>query len=47
MQYETPEVLLVGSANSLILGQKTIGPIDRVPEIDFRKGDDVPEGLDE
>lgn len=49
MRYETPRLLLVGSASSLVLGVQPWGKVDRWPEPDFRKGDkdDIPEGLDE
>ena len=48
MRYETPELLLVGPASSLVLGVGGIsGPIDRLPESDLRKREDIPEGLDE
>jgi len=46
MKYETPELLLVGPANSLVLGING-DSIDRLPESDLRKFPDVPEGLDE
>lgn len=46
MRYETPELLPVGPASSLVLGNRTIGSIDRLPENDLRKGD-IEEGLDE
>ncbi|MEN3325662.1 MAG: hypothetical protein V7638_469 [Acidobacteriota bacterium] len=46
MTYETPELLLVGPANTLVQGVKK-DSVDRLPESDLRKGDDVPEGLDE
>ena len=46
MTYETPELLLVGPANSLVQGVKA-DTVDRLPESDLRKGSDVPEGLDE
>ena len=46
MRYETPVLLLVGPASSLVLGVKD-DKVDRLPESDLRKGDDVPEGLDE
>ena len=44
--YETPELLLVGLANSLVHGGGLV-EIDRLPESDLRKGSDIPEGLDE
>lgn len=47
MRYETPELLQVGPAYSLIHGVKAIFPRDGWPESDLRKGDDLPEGLDE
>ena len=46
MQYETPELLLVGPASSLVMGVKD-GKVDRLPESDLRKGSDVEEALDE
>lgn len=46
MTYETPELLLVGPASSLVLGVKD-GKVDRLPESDLRKGSDVEEDLDE
>jgi hypothetical protein len=46
MTYETPELLLVGPASDLVRGCKSDGGVDRFPESDLRKGDDVEEGLD-
>lgn len=46
MRYETPVLRLVGPASLLVLGVKP-GPVDRLPESDLRKGDDIIEGLDE
>jgi len=46
MRYETPELLIVGPASSLVLGGGLV-EIDRLPESDLRKGQDIPEGLDE
>jgi len=49
MRYETPELLLVGPASSLVLGVREKDPVDRLPESDLRKGDDAAgeEGLDD
>ena len=49
MTYETPELLLVGPASSLVLGSQASGKVDRFPEPDLRKGTDaeLEEGLDE
>lgn len=49
MQYETPTLLLVGPASSLVLGVREKNPVDRLPESDLRKGDDAQEqdGLDD
>jgi len=47
MTYETPELLLVGPASSLVLGVREANPVDRLPESDLRKGSDVEEDLDE
>lgn len=48
MQYETPTLLLVGPANSLILGAGVSGPIDRMPESDLRGCNwEESQGLDE
>jgi hypothetical protein len=47
MRYETPVLLVVGPASSLVLGVKEKDPVDRLPESDLRKGDDAEEGLDE
>lgn len=49
MQYETPELLLVGPTSSLVLGVREKNPVDRLPESDLRKGDDAPveDGLDD
>lgn len=47
MRYEKPVLLLVGPASSLVLGVVCKPPIDRVPESDLRKGDDIEDGLDE
>jgi hypothetical protein len=48
MTYETPELLLVGPASSLVLGSQNSGKVDRFPESDLRKGTDAEvEGLDD
>jgi hypothetical protein len=50
MNYETPVLLIVGPASSLVLGAHPMGPVDRFPESDMRKGSDGEgelEGLDD
>lgn len=47
MRYETPELLLVGPASSLVLGISQKKPFDRLPEIDLKKGSDIDDGLDD
>ena len=47
MRYKTPVLMVVGPASSLVLGVCITGPFDRLPESDFRKPDDIAEGLDE
>lgn len=47
MQYETPVLLLVGPASSLVLGVEPDGKVDRFPDPDWRKPEYIPEGLDE
>lgn len=48
VQYETPTLLLVGPASSLILGTQPSGSVDRFPESNLRKGLDAEvEGLDD
>lgn len=47
MKYETPVLLLVGPASSLVLGVGWYGPPDRLPESGFIKPNDIVEGLDE
>ena len=47
MKYETPELLLIGPANSLVRGAGGRLFVDRLPESDLRKNEDIPEGLDE
>jgi hypothetical protein len=47
MKYETPVLLLVGPASSLVLGAQPQPKVDRLPEADLWKGDDIAEGLDD
>lgn len=47
MRYETPVLLLVGPARSLVLGDSGFVEPDRLPESEFKKRKDIEEGLDE
>ena len=47
MQYEKPELHLLGPAVSLVLGSDNNGSFDRSPESDLRKAGDVEVGLDD
>lgn len=47
MKYETPVLLIVGPASSLVLGGAPMGIVDRFPESEGRKNVDIEEGLDE
>ena len=47
MQYETPVLLLVAPAKSIVLGDSGFKVVDRLPESEFKKREDIEEGLDE
>jgi hypothetical protein len=50
MTYETPNLLLIGPASSLVLGAQPQTKVDRFPESDLHKGTDAEgelEGLDD